>query len=154
MPPVPVPGPCPPVPVPRPPGHFPCCSPMSPARLAELTALAARIVEEVRAALPAPVQAAAAECPTVLLTMDAWAAEQDEPVDEELLGLFLGFSRVEGPPSGPAEAPQILLFLDTLWAWADADRDLFMEEVETTFLHELGHYLGLDEEEIADRGLA
>ena len=127
---------------------------MPPARLAELTALAARTVEEIRAALPAPVQAAAAECPAILLTMEAWAVEQDEPVDEELMGLFCGMSRVEGPPSGPGEAPQILLFLDNLWAWCEADRACFAEEVETTFLHELGHYLGLDEDEVADRGLA
>jgi predicted Zn-dependent protease with MMP-like domain len=127
---------------------------MSPARLAELTALAARQVEDIRRELPGTVQAAAAECPAVLLTMEAWAAEQTEPVDEELLGLFTGMSRLEGPPSGPAEAPQILLFLDNLWTWAEEDREVFAEEVETTFLHELGHYLGLDEEEVADRGLA
>ena len=127
---------------------------MPPARLAELTALAARTVEEIRAALPAPVQAAAAECPAILLTMEAWAVEQDEPVDEELMGLFCGMSRVEGPPSGPEDAPQILLFLDNLWAWCEADRATFAGEVEITFLHELGHYLGLDEDEVADRGLA
>ncbi len=127
---------------------------MSPARLAELTALASRLVEDIRRELPGPVQAAAAECSAVLLTMEAWAAEQEEPVDEELLGLFTGMSRLEGRPSGPAEAPQILLFLDNLWAWAEEDRAVFAEEVETTFLHELGHYLGLDEEEVADRGLA
>lgn len=127
---------------------------MTPARLAELTVLAARTVVEIRTALPAPVQAAAAECPAVLLTMEAWAVEQDEPVDEELMGLFCGMSRVEGTPSGPGDAPQILLFLDNLWAWSEADRAIFAEEVEITFLHELGHYLGLDEDEVADRGLA
>ncbi len=127
---------------------------MTSARLAELTALAARAVEEIRSALPPPVQAAAAECPAVLLTMEAWAVEQDEPVDEELMGLFCGMSRVEGSPSGPGDAPQILLFLDNLWAWCEADRACFAGEVETTFLHELGHYLGLDEDEVADRGLA
>ena len=127
---------------------------MSPARLAELTALAARTVAEIRAELPHNVQAVAAECPAVLLTMQAWAAEQGEPVDEELLGLFLGMSRLDGPPSGPADAPQILLFLDNLWAFCGEGREIFAEEVETTFLHELGHYLGLDEDEVADRGLA
>ena len=127
---------------------------MSSNRLAELTTLAARIVAEIRAELPDNVQTVAAECPAVLLTMEAWAAEQDEPVDEELLGLFLGMSRLDGPPSGPEEAPQILLFLDNLWAFCGEDRDVFTAEVETTFLHELGHYLGFDEDEVADRGLA
>ena len=127
---------------------------MSPARLAELTTLAARTVAQIRSELPGNVQAAAAECPAVLLTMDAWAVEQDEPVDEELLGLFLGVSRVDGLPSDPGDAPRILLFLDNLWAFCGEDRDIFAGEVETTFLHELGHYLGLDEDEVADRGLA
>ena len=127
---------------------------MSSNRLAELTTLAARIVAEIRAELPDNVQTVAAECPAVLLTMEAWAVEQDEPVDEELMGLFCGMSRVEGPPSGPEDAPQILLFLDNLWAWCEADRATFAGEVETTFLHELGHYLGFDEDEVADRGLA
>lgn len=127
---------------------------MLPARLAELTTLAAHAVGEILAALPGNVHAVAAACPAVLLTMEAWAAEQDEPVDEELLGLFMGLSRVDGTPCDPADAPWILLFLDNLWAFSEEDREIFAEEVETTFLHELGHYLGLDEDEVADRGLA
>ena len=127
---------------------------MSPARLAELTSLAARVVTQIRAELPKNVQAAAAECPAVLLTMEAWAAEQDEPVDEELLGLFIGMNRIDGLPSDPAEAPRIVLFLDNLWDFCGEDRAIYTEEVETTFLHELGHYLGLDEDDVADRGLA
>ncbi len=127
---------------------------MPPNRLAELTALAARVVSEIRASLPEPVRAAASECEAVLLTMEDWAAEQNEPVDEELLGLFTGMSRLDGPPSGPEDAPRIFLFLDNLWAFCGEDREYFSEEVETTFLHELGHYLGLDEEEVAERGLA
>ncbi len=127
---------------------------MSPARLAELTALAGRTIDAVRTSLPETVQAAAAECPAVLLTMDHWATGVDEPPDEDLLGLFLGLSRTEGLPSGPEEAPRILLFLDNLWAFCEEDREIFREEVETTFLHELGHYLGLDEDGVADRGLA
>ena len=127
---------------------------MSPHRLAQLTTLAARTIAAMRLELPENVQAVASECPAVLLTMSAWAQEQEEPMDEDLLGLFLGMSRLDGPPSGPQDAPQILLFLDNIWAYCREDRELFTGEVETTFLHELGHYLGLDEDEVADRGLA
>jgi len=127
---------------------------MSPQRLAELTTLASGVLEKTRAALPGNVRAAAAECPAVLLTIEAWAAEQGERADEDLLGLFLGQSRVEGRPAGPEEAPQILLFLDNLWDWAEEDREIFAEEAEITFLHELGHYLGWDEDGVAERGLA
>ena len=127
---------------------------MPPARLAELTSLAARTIMEIRTQLPVTVRAVADECPAVLLTMEAWAAGEDEAPDDELLGLFVGLSRLDGPPSDPAEAPQILLFLDNLWAFCGEDRLVFQDEVETTFLHELGHYLGLGEEEVAERGLA
>ena len=49
--------------------------------------------------------------------------------------------------------PQILLFLANLWDYADGDEALFREEVRTTYLHELGHYLGLDELDLEERGL-
>ena len=49
--------------------------------------------------------------------------------------------------------PQIILFLENLWDFAEGDEEIFCEEVRTTFLHELGHYLGLDEDELTERGL-
>ena len=127
---------------------------MTPARLAELTALASEIVERVREGFPEEVRTVASECPAVLLTMEDWAAEQETEPDWELLGLFTGLSRMDGEPGGPAEAPAIHLFLDNLWEFVEGDREAFAEEVETTFLHELGHYFGWEEDEIADRGLA
>ena len=53
----------------------------------------------------------------------------------------------------PAEMPRIRLFLANLWEWVDADEQDFRDEVGTTFLHELGHYLGWDKDEVAERGL-
>jgi predicted Zn-dependent protease with MMP-like domain len=49
--------------------------------------------------------------------------------------------------------PQIILFLENLWGFAKGDEGIFRGEVRTTFLHELGHYLGLDEDELTERGL-
>ena len=67
------------------------------------------------------------------------------------LGLF------EGPPvyeeADPSDLPRIRLFLANIWEWADRDEQDFRDEVGTTFLHELGHYLGWDEDEVARRGL-
>jgi len=34
-----------------------------------------------------------------------------------------------------------------------AEEDSYREEVRITFLHELGHYLGLDEGDLFQRGL-
>jgi len=73
--------------------------------------------------------------------------------DEGLLGLFEGNTVGDGEPQSAEELPRITLFLDTLWDETDGDPRLFREEVVTTLLHELGHYLGLDEEEVEALGL-
>jgi predicted Zn-dependent protease with MMP-like domain len=45
------------------------------------------------------------------------------------------------------------LFLENLWDFAEGDEKIFCEEVQTTFLHELGHFFGLDEDDLTERGL-
>jgi predicted Zn-dependent protease with MMP-like domain len=40
-----------------------------------------------------------------------------------------------------------------LWDFAKGDEAIYVEEVRTTFLHELGHFFGFDEEGLAERGL-
>jgi predicted Zn-dependent protease with MMP-like domain len=52
----------------------------------------------------------------------------------------------------PNEAADRLF--DTLAQPADYRRNVFLREVRITYLHELGHYLGWDEEQIANVGLA
>ena len=47
----------------------------------------------------------------------------------------------------------LILFLENLWDSAGGDEGDFCQEVRTTFLHELGHYLGLGEDELDARGL-
>jgi len=43
--------------------------------------------------------------------------------------------------------------LENLWDFAGGEEEIFRDEVHTTLLHELGHHLGLDEEELTQRGL-
>ena len=76
----------------------------------------------------------------------------DETFEEtDLLGVFEGASLIEEP--GPEALPRITIFVGNLWDYTERDEQDFRDEVGTTYLHELGHYLGWDEEEIADRGL-
>lgn len=79
------------------------------------------------------------------------AAFQSEGIEPDTLGLFVGpeFADEEAVPM-PA---QIILFLENLYDCAEGSLELFREEVRVTLLHELGHYLGLDEEGLIDRGL-
>jgi predicted Zn-dependent protease with MMP-like domain len=81
------------------------------------------------------------------------ASIQAEGWDPDLLGLFVGQAFGEAE-SGLADVPpQILLFLENLWDFAEEDEAVYREEIRTTYLHELGHYLGLDELDLEERGL-
>ena len=49
--------------------------------------------------------------------------------------------------------PQIILFLDNLRACVRHDPAEFRAQVRRTLLHEIGHFLGLDETGVGRRGL-
>ncbi len=76
-----------------------------------------------------------------------------EGFESDLLGLFVGDAHGEELAHDNPMPPQILLYLENLWEFADRDTPTFRDEVRVTYLHELGHYLGWDEDEIAARGL-
>jgi predicted Zn-dependent protease with MMP-like domain len=75
----------------------------------------------------------------------------DNDLEGDELGLFEGTTAME--EADAADMPRIRLFLNNLWEWVDGDEQDFRDEIGTTFLHELGHYLGWDEDDIASRGL-
>jgi predicted Zn-dependent protease with MMP-like domain len=76
-----------------------------------------------------------------------------EGFEPDILGLFTGDPHgTELSHSNPLP-PQILLYINSLWDYADEDIGAFKEEVRITYLHELGHYLGWGEDEVAARGL-
>jgi predicted Zn-dependent protease with MMP-like domain len=76
-----------------------------------------------------------------------------EGFEPDILGLFTGNPHgTEFSADHPAP-PQILLYLPSLWDFAEEDVGAFREEVRLTYLHELGHYLGWDEDELTARGL-
>ena len=76
---------------------------------------------------------------------------QADGIEEDTLGVFTGAEFAEeGHISMP---PQIILFLENIWDMAKGDGNVFRDEIRTTFLHELGHFFGLDEEDLMERGL-
>jgi predicted Zn-dependent protease with MMP-like domain len=72
-------------------------------------------------------------------------------IEPDVMGLFVGpeFAQEDMVPM----PPQIILFLNNLWEVGEGDWTNFREEVRVTLLHELGHYLGLDEDGLIERGL-
>ncbi|MGA2658592.1 MAG: metallopeptidase family protein [Verrucomicrobiota bacterium] len=117
-----------------------------------LRGLAAKEVEATLAALPAPLRERAQALP-VTLQRRPNAAQRGDGIEPDTLGLFVGSEFAAQETSALPLPPQIILFLENLWAQAEADEEVFRQEVHTTCLHELGHYLGLDEEGLFERGL-
>lgn len=117
----------------------------------------ARVTDEVIAQLHPSLQRYLADVPILV----------DEVPDEETLGEF-------DPPMGPAELVACftgpsLVERSTLEPWSvlpativlyrrnlsrlAVDHPGMVEELRITLLHEIGHFLGLDEEDLAERGL-
>ncbi len=107
-------------------------------------------VESILSALPKPVQERAAPLPVAYEARPGGdlLADGYEP---DLLGLFVGSALADADES--PLPPQIVLFLENIWEMVEGDDQSYCEEVRTTYLHELGHYLGLDEIDLEERGL-
>ncbi|CAN5890522.1 hypothetical protein BH11VER1_BH11VER1_00580 [soil metagenome] len=105
-------------------------------------------VQRVLDKLPEAVRDAAGEC---LICYEN--AGDDPELTEELLGLFEGLSRLDPEPGIPEDMPRIRLFLDNLYDYAGGDEREYRNEVRITYLHELAHYLGWDEEQVEALGL-
>jgi len=121
-------------------------------RFERLESIAASVVKSTLASLPPVIRDEAAAC-TLELSEMAVLMDLEDDLDPDILGLFEGNARCDPPPAAPDEMPRIRLFLDNLWDECQGDLKLYREEVRITFLHELGHYLGLDEEQVAELGL-
>lgn len=89
------------------------------------------------------------------LPSEAILRESDPPMDPELLGLFVGVPLSEKTNFSPGGElpPRILVFQRNLER-TFPDAEALREEIGRTLHHELGHYLGLDEDELDAIGLA
>ena len=115
-----------------------------------LQGIAQAEVESILSALPAPLRERAAPLPVVYEARPGKALLADG-YEPDLLGLFVGSALAE-PDESPLP-PQIVLFLENIWEMVEGDEESYRDEVRTTYLHELGHYLGLDEIDLEERGL-
>ncbi|MGF1678842.1 MAG: metallopeptidase family protein [Candidatus Methylacidiphilales bacterium] len=80
-------------------------------------------------------------------------AEPEDEATADCLGLFEGCSLSDPEPVHAQDMPRITFFLNNLWDEAGGQMRLFEDEVRITFRHEIGHYLGWNEEEVEQRGL-
>ena len=114
-------------------------------------AAARRIVVQTLHRLPAELRGAARQVPVCFedLPDEALIADGLHP---DILGLFVGAPHHEHA-AAPGPPPQIILYLENILAECGEAGTGFKEEVRRTYLHELGHYLGLDEDALARRDL-
>lgn len=121
-------------------------------KLAERVRLAAEAVGAVQRKLPPELRALARQVAVHYEPSPASDVIADG-FPPDILGLFTGSAHgTELSESNPMP-PQIFLYLDNLWDFAEGDIEVFREETRLTYLHELGHYLGWDEEDVSARGL-
>ena len=77
----------------------------------------------------------------------------EEGVADDSMGLFSGPALNEPTDPDCLVSPSITFFLAELWDYCGEDLPTFDEEVRITYIHEFGHYLGLDEFGLEARGL-
>jgi len=121
--------------------------------LEQLTSLARQVVTAAQRRLPREVRTVAEAVPVCYESVpnEGILAEGWEP---DILGMFVGHEHGGELSTDAAPLPpQILLFLENIWDYAEGDEEIYRDEVRLTYLHELGHYLGWDEDEVAERGL-
>ena len=110
------------------------------------------VIEATLKAMPRPLQKQIAHIPVVLENAPNRDL-QNEAVESDTLGLFIGEALPDSSFGSQQLPAQIILFIDNIWDYAEQNLVAYRREVRCTLLHELGHYLGLDEDDLCDRDL-
>ncbi len=111
------------------------------------------VAERVLARLPEAIAARLGNAPVVLEARPS-AALVGDGFDPRALGLFEGADDFEQRSGQVVGAPtRIVLFVANLLSVCPDDETL-AEQIEVTVLHEVGHFFGLDEDEVDALGLA
>lgn len=121
-------------------------------KLPELTRFAADVVGATQRKLPPEIRPLARAVPVHYEALPGPEVLADG-FPPDILGLFTGSAHGRELDTTQPAPPQILLYLENLWDFAEGDLETFRDETRLTYLHELGHYLGWDEDDLTARGL-
>ncbi len=115
---------------------------------------ASEIYQQCLADLPDEIQWNLREVPIFIspLPSDELIHGFDPPIDPLVMGLFLGQPAGEPDSSWASDQPRILLFHKNIAKQA-ADLETLEDELRKTLFHEVGHYLGFDEDQLEEMGL-
>jgi predicted Zn-dependent protease with MMP-like domain len=115
-----------------------------------LRAVAETEVKHLVNSLPPPIREKISDIPIVFQPVPSPEMERDG-VDPDLMGLFTG-----EPLNSSCDdivSPEIHIFIENIWEEAEHDPAEYREQVRITLLHELGHFLGLEEDGLSARDL-
>lgn len=114
-----------------------------------LLAIAQEVVAQTLDDLPAEIAPEVEQVP-VFVEAAPDATDRSLGVGADWLGIFEGASLHFADHPSP---PRIRIWVQNLWLHSSGREETFREEVRVTLLHEIGHYLGLDEDGVARLGL-
>ncbi|MAI78135.1 MAG: hypothetical protein CL917_04275 [Deltaproteobacteria bacterium] len=104
--------------------------------------------------LPASVRAYIENVPLVVEDFPTVEMVKNERVSPQILGLFMGIPRTEAILTEQVpDLDRVLLFKRNLEKHCRT-RDELIDQIQITVRHEIGHYLGLDEDDLERLGLA
>ena len=111
------------------------------------------MLDKVLASLPRVIREAVLEVPVLAEPKPTREIAEHEPaINPEVLGLFVGTPVGQKLQGGSGYGDVVLLFQKNLER-AGRSRQEVSKEMKITLLHEYGHYLGFDEEELEHLGL-
>ena len=114
-----------------------------------LERVAERVVERCIGELPESLHANGKNVPVIFRKWHP-DVEQGDLDAVELLGEYLSYEEDRvSEQNGP-----VALYLGAIQLFCEEEGAAFEDEVRLTFLHELGHHFGWDEEDLDRRGLA
>jgi predicted Zn-dependent protease with MMP-like domain len=115
-----------------------------------------KAVEDALEGLPAPVRGYLSNVAIAVedLPADDDLLASDPPLSPAILGIFRGSPFGEKGSMDPwSHFPSSIVLYQKNLERAAADRAQLIEQIGVTLVHEVGHFLGLDEEELWERGL-
>lgn len=125
---------------------------LDPSEYAELEEIIVRAAESGLAQLPLRFRSQISNVP-ILVDSRPSADLVEQGFDPRALGLFDGPTHLDHQNAAASETPtRIVLYAANLLEQATNEEELRIE-VETTVLHEVGHYFGLDEDDLSRMGL-
>jgi predicted Zn-dependent protease with MMP-like domain/Tfp pilus assembly protein PilF len=113
----------------------------------------ARAAEEALRNLPRSIRDYVEGVPVLVEEFPSTELVSNENVSPQILGIFIGVPRTEASVSQPqADLDRVILFKRNLERMCRNEGEL-IEQIQITVKHEIGHYLGLSEEDLERLGL-